>query len=129
MLFFVSRRIITSEYEEKVEEIYGIENLFNVNNGFIYFGNSTCPYCQIFYPWLEKTTEEIDMNVAYVNTEKYSKSELEKIVQSYNLEYVPYLVKIEDKEVVERFEAYTDIDFENKEKTISRLKDFFHPND
>lgn len=80
--YFLS--FISEEVENKNDKYY------------IYFGRDDCPGCQEFLPDLEKVIYEKKVPVYYVDTNIKNK-QLEELLSEYNIEYVPTLMKVEER--------------------------------
>lgn len=84
---------------------------------FLYVGRETCPYCAIFVPKLDKATTEQN-SIYYLDTENKT-NELVEYLDSYKIESVPYLAKVNGREIVD--ELYI-----SNELTVSTIKEFLN---
>lgn len=97
---YKEEKTIVSEKKEKNENVnYGvpsgevgmklptsydeIESILNREyNVMIVFGKTTCSYCQSFYPSLEEITTKYDIEIVYIDMNKLSKNDLNKLLNS-----------------------------------------------
>jgi predicted bacteriocin transport accessory protein len=127
--------VIRSEKVESQEishliKLDSISGLYTSDFKYIYFGRPTCPDCIRFVPILEKVLQENDMYVYYFNTDFWkSSSEYSQVLSSFNVEYVPTIIKINGDD---GFKSFTldglagDIsitDFEVYKKTLEFMLD------
>lgn len=99
-------------------------NFFNnhLDNDFVYFGRPTCPHCVLLYPRLEKVAKDNNITIHYVNTDEYREVEkFQEILNTYEINYVPYLAKFENGKIVNVFDNSEE---NNEKKTIENLKVF-----
>lgn len=122
-LLIMGTKLSATGTTSNIEEVNDLSSLESIENGYIYFGRPTCPYCDIFYLNLEKSTVDNEISLTYLNTDKVvSEEELNRIIDIYNVEYVPHLVKIKNREV---HTTYDNTDIKDDEKTLDTLRIFF----
>ena len=110
----------TNNYEEEVYvELVGAdyllyidpETLMELQNGFVYIGRPTCPFCVIFEPILRELVQETQTIVYYFNTDNFREHELfSDVIQRFDVPFVPFMVKIEDGEIITIFPGPEDAD-------------------
>ena len=80
-----------SEYEEVVTQ----------DVAYLYFGFDDCPYCKEFRPILEEELAETGQIAYYYNTKKrVNDANYDEVLDTYGVEFVPLLIKLEDGKVV-----------------------------
>jgi predicted bacteriocin transport accessory protein len=80
-----------SEYEEVVAQ----------DTAYLYFGFDDCPYCKEFRPILEEELAETGQTAYYYNTKKrVNDANYDEVLDTYGVEFVPLLIKLEDGKVV-----------------------------
>ncbi|MFO8234962.1 MAG: thioredoxin family protein [Bacteroidales bacterium] len=122
-LFFIGTKLSATSATSNIQEVNDLASIDSIDNGYIYFGRPTCPYCEIFYPNLDKSAIDNNVSVTYLNTDEVvSEEDLNRIIDIYNLEYVPYLVKIKNGEIED---AFDNTYIKNDEKTLENLSMFF----
>ncbi|WP_407372187.1 thioredoxin family protein [Carnobacterium sp.] len=108
--------------EGSVEEISDLDNLNDMEDGFIYIGRPTCPHCAILYPRLEQIVKEENVTVLYLNTDEFRETEnLTEILNKFEVIYVPSLIELQNGEVVNIFENTAE---DNEQKTLDNLSLF-----
>ena len=78
----------------------------------IYIGRNNCPYCQDFLPEITTVLEENSISIKYLDTniEKAEHpEELKKIIEKYDIQGVPTLLKIEGNQYEEYGTKETDL--------------------
>lgn len=95
-----SYRYYTSSFENiSVSEFYELKDMPNEEIYFVYFGRSTCPYCQKFVKGLREAAKETNTNIYYVDTEKTETSaSLKKLREELSIRLVPSLVRVDTEE-------------------------------
>ena len=80
-----------SEYEEVVAQ----------DVAYLYFGFDDCPYCKEFRPILEEELTETGQTAYYYNTKKrVNDANYDEVLDTYGVEFVPLLIKLEDGKAV-----------------------------
>ncbi|CZQ88364.1 thioredoxin family protein [Trichococcus collinsii] len=80
-----------SEYEEVVA----------LDEAYLYFGFDDCPYCKEFRPILEEKLTEAGQTAYYYNTKKrFNDANYDEVLDTYGVEFVPLLIKLEDGKAV-----------------------------
>lgn len=86
-------------------DIYTLIDRSEENIVYIYFGRNDCSYCEIFEEELVNYVEKNNFNsfpiIYYYNLSEMQKDESDDILKKFNINYVPFLVKIENGEVIE----------------------------
>lgn len=106
-----------------IEDISDLDFFNNhLDNEFVYFGRPTCPHCVLLYPRLEKVAKNSNVTIHYINTDEYREEEkLQEILNTYEINYVPYLAKFENGKIVKVFNNREE---GNNKRTIENLKVF-----
>lgn len=95
----------------QVKQVTEIQDVYKINNGYIYFGRPTCPSCRLFEPILKLIAEERHIKIKYFNSDyfrkekKASDEELMKLFEKYEVARIPLLVYIKDGKLYEAFGA------------------------
>lgn len=80
-----------TEYEEVVTQ----------DVAYLYFGFDDCPYCKEFRPILEEELAETGQTAYYYNTKKrVNDANYDEVLDTYGVEFVPLLIKLEDGKAV-----------------------------
>ena len=80
-----------SEYEEVVAK----------DVAYLYFGFDDCPYCKEFRPILEEELMETGQIAYYYNTKKrVNDANYDEVLDTYGVEFVPLLVRLENGKAV-----------------------------
>ena len=80
-----------TEYEEVVAR----------DVAYLYFGFDDCPYCKEFRPILEEKLTETGQTAYYYNTKKRANDvNYDEVLDSYGVEFVPLLIKLENGKAV-----------------------------
>jgi predicted bacteriocin transport accessory protein len=80
-----------TEYEEVVAQ----------DVAYLYFGFDDCPYCKKFRPILEEKLTEAGQTAYYYNTKKrVNDTNYDEVLETYGVEFVPLLIKLEDGKAV-----------------------------
>ena len=80
-----------SEYEEVVAK----------DVTYLYFGFDDCPYCKEFRPILEKELTQTGETAYYYNTKKrVNDANYDEVLDTYGVEFVPLLVRLENGKAV-----------------------------
>jgi predicted bacteriocin transport accessory protein len=76
-----------TEYEEVVTQ----------DAAYLYFGFDDCPYCKEFRPILEEKLTETGQTAYYYNTKKrVNDTNYDEVLDTYGVDFVPLLIKLED---------------------------------
>lgn len=86
--------VITSTQSISLEEVE--EKIHSREDFYLYVGRPTCPYCQKFFPNLEKAIQDTQVSVYYLNTDEESSDPVKSFVSSQNIETVPHLTFYHD---------------------------------
>lgn len=86
--------VITSTQSISLEEVE--EKIGKQEDFYLYVGRPTCPYCQKFFPNLEKAIQDTQVSVYYLNTDEESSELVKNFVSSQNIETVPHLTFYHD---------------------------------
>ncbi|HEM4128848.1 TPA: thioredoxin family protein [Streptococcus suis] len=81
--------VITSTQSISLEEVE--EKIRSREDFYLYVGRPTCPYCQKFFPNLEKAIQDTQVPVYYLNTDEESSDPVKSFVSSQNIQTVPHL--------------------------------------
>ena len=80
-----------TEYEEVVAK----------DVAYLYFGFDDCPYCKEFRPILEEELAETGQTAYYYNTKKrVNDANYDEVLDTYGIEFVPLLIKLEGGKAV-----------------------------
>lgn len=82
---------------------------------FVFVGRSTCGYCVAFLPYLQKSVEDYDYTLYYLNAQNLTSSDVSDAVEldsslKDTFSSTPMVYVIEDGEVVDVNKGYTDYD-------------------
>lgn len=93
-----------TKYEKTVKQFKKIQvnelpELISEQEVIVYFGRKTCPYCRIFVEDLEQERKRAKVDIYYVDTEEQDDIELKAVIEKYNIEYVPTLLKLDSSTV------------------------------
>ncbi|MGA9518481.1 MAG: thioredoxin family protein [Trichococcus sp.] len=68
---------------------------------YLYFGFDDCPYCKEFRPILEEELAETGQTAYYYNTKKrINDANYDEVLDTYGVEFVPLLIRLEDGKAV-----------------------------
>lgn len=111
-----------------IEEINDIETFQNLTDEFVYFGRPTCVSCKLFLPLLSDIAKQEKVTVYYFNTDYFKSDgvlaggEFQRILEQYQVEEVPMLMKLHSGEVESAFGGnFTE---KETEQMKSKIKDF-----
>ncbi len=126
--------IYNSEFNEpNYEEFTKIDNAFgiyDISDGYVYFGRDNCPVCNIFAPVLDEVALEMDAPILYYDTEDFkSYDDFGLLMDEYEVEEVPYLIYIDNGLITKSYQYSTfgsnyDIDDEGIDILKSDIKAF-----
>ncbi|PTQ84963.1 putative bacteriocin transport accessory protein [Trichococcus patagoniensis] len=79
----------------------GYEEVVAQDVTYLYFGFDDCPYCKKFHPILEEKLTETGQTAYYYNTKKrVNDANYDEVLDTYGVEFVPLLIKLEDGKAV-----------------------------
>ena len=80
----------------------------------VLIGRTTCPYCQIAEPILQKISKEYNLTIFYLNTDYVTQDEKESLLSSdefFNSSFgTPLLMIVGKEEIVDTLEGLADYD-------------------
>lgn len=83
----------------------------------IYIGFDECPWCKAFSPKINQLASEFDLSIYYYNTRSRAEDmTYTKIMESFNVETVPYAFIMVNGELKERI---------NHQSSMQQIEDFF----
>lgn len=112
MLGLVTLSIGLQIFQEKsgrFKQITEIQEVYKVNEGYIYLGRPTCPSCRLFEPILKLISKERHIDINYFNSDylrkekKVSDEELMKVFEKYEVTRIPLLAYVIDGKLYEAF--------------------------
>jgi predicted bacteriocin transport accessory protein len=124
MLIFASYNYLSDLGSDYIEEINDIETFQSLTDEFIYFGRPTCVSCKLFLPLLSDIAKQEKITVYYFNTDHFKSEgvladgEFQRILEQYQVEEVPMLIKLSGSEVESAFGG----NFTEKETEQMKLK-------
>lgn len=78
----------------------------------LFLGRPTCGFCNLFKPILEETSEKYEIEYRYINTDWFTKKELEKVLNKLNIRKstfsTPRLIITEGTEIKDHYIGYMD---------------------
>ncbi len=81
-------------------------------NKIIFIGRPTCPYCQLAQPIIQKISKDYDLDIYYLNTDKFQNDDESNFVSSndflVNGYGTPLLFIISNNEIVDYVDGATD---------------------
>lgn len=87
---------------KEITDIKQIEYLQARSNYILYFGRPTCIACKRIEPVVRNTANELGKNIYYFNTDRFDDETLEKVLNQYDVDSVPYAIKVVDGKITER---------------------------
>ncbi|MDG4498977.1 thioredoxin family protein [Streptococcus suis] len=106
---------ITTTVSISLEEVNN--KIYNQEDFYLYVGRPTCPYCQRFFPNLEKSIKDTQVTVYYLNTDEESNEHVKNFVSVHNIQTVPHLTFYKNGEKQEYLEK-------GSQSPIEEIKDF-----
>ncbi|MDO4604543.1 MAG: thioredoxin family protein [Helcococcus sp.] len=112
MLFLVALSIglqIFQNRRVRFKQITEIQEVYKVNEGYIYFGRPTCPSCRLFEPIIKLISKERHIDINYFNSDyfrkekKASDEDLMKVFEKYEVTRIPLLAYVRDGKLYEAF--------------------------
>lgn len=88
--------VITSTQSISLEEVE--KKIHGQEDFYLYVGRPTCPYCQKFFPNLEKAIHDTQVPVYYLNTDEEASDLVKNFVSSQNIQTVPHLTYYQNGE-------------------------------
>lgn len=91
----------------QIKQADEIKDIYNLHDGYIYFGRPSCPACKRFKPILNLISKERNLKFNYFNSDYFRneknvpENSLMMIFQKYNIDSIPHLAYIEDGEIQE----------------------------
>lgn len=83
----------------------------------IYIGFDECPWCKVFSPKINQLASEFDLPIYYYNTRSRAEDmTYTKVMESFNVETVPYAFIMVNGELKERI---------NHQSSMQQIEDFF----
>lgn len=105
---------LKNKQDESTMTVISLEELQDIINGknegliYIYIGRDSCPECHRFYPQLCEVLEQNNINIIYYSTEpdrNERPDEMNKILNTIDVEKVPAVVEIEDDQIKNIFDG------------------------
>lgn len=90
---------------DKIKQADEIKYIYNLEDGYIYFGRPSCPACKRFKPILKLISQERNLKINYFNSDYFRKEKnapedsLMMVFEKYNIDSIPHLVYIENGEI------------------------------
>lgn len=103
----------SEEYSKVFKEIR-LDDL-EKEDGIVYVGRKTCPYCNILVQRFRPVLEQLGLSVKYIDTDELNDIGIEKLKDVYGLEFVPMVYLVKDGKVERALDGrtmymdYTDI--------------------
>lgn len=97
--------VAAPEYTEPITisgDIYNIIERSHSDSQFIYFGRTECSYCDQFNEKLSPILSTGNPVVYYYNTQEMPREEAENILKKFDIDRVPYLIKLDNGNVVNK---------------------------
>lgn len=102
----VSSKVFEQYLQERsfkeITDIKQIEYLQARSNYILYFGRPTCIACKRIEPVVRNTANELGKDIYYFNTDRFDDETLEKVLNQYDVDSVPYAIKVVDGKITER---------------------------
>lgn len=87
------------QYSPFIIPVTNLDDLLNLENGFVYFGRPTCPGCVRFMPQLIAAVEASEISVYYFNNDDWREDpRFMDILGAFNVTGVPNLTIVENGE-------------------------------
>ena len=89
----------------QIKQADEIKDIYNLHDGYIYFGRPSCPACKRFKPILNLISKERNLKFNYFNSDYFRneknvpENSLMMIFQKYNVDSIPHLAYIENGEI------------------------------
>ena len=106
-LLFLSGLLLVACGKEGDSQIVAINNETEYEEvvakdvAYLYFGFDDCPYCKEFRPILEEELMETGQIAYYYNTKKrVNDANYDEVLDTYGVEFVPLLVRLENGKAV-----------------------------
>lgn len=93
----------------RFKQITEIQEVYEVDEGYIYFGRPTCPSCKLFEPILRLISRERHIDIKYFNSDYFRKEkkvtdeELMKVFEKYEVARIPLLAYVKEGKLYEAF--------------------------
>lgn len=106
------------DYSVTVRRINDLSFFDQNPSGYLYIGRTTCPDCVFFNQVLQKV--QSNRTIYYLDAQYWKNDPAyKKIVQRYDVDWVPTLVKLKDGEIQKRFDTKNEANI-----TVQNLKRF-----
>lgn len=116
---------------EQVKKIQTLDELFQIDDGFIYFGRETCATCIAISPILAEIVCDQEIEIYYFSTDYFreevqiSEEDLQTVFDTYKILSVPTVVKCQDGQVYDIFEPKFNEERSNIDDVKKETEQFF----
>lgn len=86
----------------KIKQVSGIQEIYDLEEGYLFFGRPSCPACQRFKPILKLISKERRIEFNYVNSDylrdekRIPEEDLRQVINKYNIDSIPYLAYVKN---------------------------------
>jgi predicted bacteriocin transport accessory protein len=127
-LVYYATSYLYSLNEEYIIDVPDVSALYEISDGFVYFGRPSCPSCELFKPILEKAARKEGIRIYYFNSDYFrnnalaDEDELQDIFAKYQVIEVPILIRLVNNTVDSSYGA--NFTLGAKEKISNEIREF-----